>query len=364
MKRARYKCNKCKKEWYPLDNQFELSKSKASKRFAKLICHATIFMPFKDAKKLCEEFLLISPSVTMEEQIITRIGSKLHKNHEKKSRFPYAIKKKEKNVDILYIEADGAFVPIITKDGREFKENKLGIVFNNNDIITKARKNGKSYSEIVKKRMVSSIDEGVDPFKKMLYSAAIEKGFHNAKQVIFLGDGATWLSKCKEEYFPNAVQILDWYHAMEHLWDAAHAIFGESNMEKCREWVEPLEELLWHGKVATVIKRLEAMAFNEYKKKQTPLFELRGYYVSFKESMKYSEYRENGWYIGSCAIESANKYIVSQRLKLSGMQWTIPNADAMIWARCKYFENMWDEFWDEMNLADYLNEPVIVKKSA
>lgn len=323
-------------------------------------------MPFKDAKKLCKEFLLLSLSVTLMKQVATRIGAQLHREYEAKGNRPDAIENKEIDVDTLYIEGDGAMVPVILDKKREYKENKLGIVFNNKDIIVKNKKNGDTYAEIHKKKMVSSIAEGVEPFKKMLHAAAIEKGLNNAKNVIFLSDGATWLGKCKEEYFSNAFQILDWYHGVEHLWDTAHQLFGEKNKNKCQEWVEPLEELLWEGKVSIVIKRLENMALNckDYKKKQTPLFELRGYYESNRNNMKYNEYREKGWYIGSCAIESANKYIVSQRLKLSGMQWTIHNADAMIWARCKYFENEWDEFWDKMNLSDYLNIPVKKRKVA
>jgi len=322
-------------------------------------------MPFKDAKKLCEEFLMISISATLMEQVVTRIGAKLHREYEEKGKRPYTIENKESDVDTLYIEGDGAMVPVIADGGREYKENKLGIIFNNNDIIRKKKKNDDPYAEIQKKKMVSSIAEGVEPFKKMLHAAAIEKGLNKAKNVVFISDGAIWLGKCKEEYFPNAFQILDWYHAVEHLWETAHNLFGENNKKECQDWVKPLEDLLWEGKASIVIKRLGNMVFNnKYKNKQTPLLELRGYYESNRNNMKYDEYRNKGWYIGSCAIESANKYIVSQRLKLSGMQWTLHNADAMIWARCKYFENEWDEFWDKMNPADYLNTPVEKRKVA
>jgi len=321
-------------------------------------------MPFRDATKLCKEFLLVSISATMAEQVVSRVGYSLHKAQEKKGRLPYAIAKREKDVDTLYIEADGAMVPLLFGNGREYKENKLGIVFNNKDIHHCHHKDGTPFCEIYRKKMVSSLAEGVEPFKKMLYAAAVEKGVHRASQVIFLSDGASWLGKCKEEYFPDAIQILDWYHAVEHLWVTAHTLFGEANTEKCREWVTPLEELLWEGRVDEVIKKLTEMALSSRRKQQTALFELRGYYVSNKANMNYAYYRENGWYIGSCAIESANKYVVAQRLKLSGMQWKTHTADAMIWARCKYFENEWDFFWNTMEPAEYLNQPVQIREAA
>lgn len=321
-------------------------------------------MPFKDAKKICYEFLQLSLSVTLIESVVTRIGSQLHRICELKGKRPYAIKNKEQSVETLYIEADGSMVPIVGKGKREFKENKLGILFNNNDIVQKKHKNGKLYSEIKQKKYVSSIGEGVEPFKKMLYASAIEKGYYGAKNVIFLSDGAAWLGKCKDEYFPNSIQILDWYHAVEHLWLAAYKIYGDDNKELCQKWVEPLEKLLWDGDVNKVIKKLEEMASKELSKKQTPLYELRGYYASNREQMRYDEYRKNGWYIGSCAIESANKYIVSQRLKRSGMQWRLHNADAVIWVRCKYYEDQWGEFWNSMKLNKFLNIPVEKREAA
>jgi hypothetical protein len=344
----------CGIDYYPLDKELSISRSKASKRLAKVCTQTSVFTPFEHGRNLIKEMTGISVSVTLLEQIVGRIGNKLHKEAENKGRHPYAIKDKEKDVKTLYIEADGAMVPILGENGREYKENKLGIVFNDKDMIKKACKNGEEYTVIKQKKFISSLGDGVDPFKKMLYAAAIEKGYHKAKQVIFICDGASWLAKCKEEFFPNAVQILDWYHAVEHLWSTAHAIFGENNVKECTEWVVPLKEDLWKGKCNQVIKFLEKSALVN-KRRSTQLLELRGYFVSNRNHMKYNEYRKNGWYIGSGSIESANKYIITQRLKLTGMQWNKLVADAMIWARCKYFENDWDRFWDIMTLSDYLN---------
>ena len=96
---------------------------------------------------------------------------------------------------------------------------------------------------------------------------------------------------------------------------------------------------------------------NTSKKKQTLLYELRGYYVSNRNHMRYDEYRNKGWYIGSGSIESANKYIIAQRLKQSGMIWSKNSANALIWTRCKYFEGEWDAFWNSIKIAEFLNNP-------
>ena len=143
--------------------------------------------------------------------------------------------------------------------------------------------------EIQNKRFVSSLGEGADKFQKMLYAQSLEQGAKKAEEVIILGDGAVWINKFKEDYFPDAVQILDWYHAVEHLWDTARILYGENNTKRCEEWARPLKALLWNGNVDTVIAHISKEALSR-KGKQTSLIELRSYYVSNKDHMKYDEY--------------------------------------------------------------------------
>ena len=69
--------------------------------------------------------------------------------------------------------------------------------------------------------------------------------------------------------------------------------------------------------------------------------------------MRYKEFREAGYYIGSGAIESANKYIITSRMKMTGCRWLIEKADQMIWLRAKYFEDHWDVFWEEMKYREF-----------
>lgn len=360
--RARYQ-REDGKAWYPLDERLNISRLKSSKRFAKVINQLAIFIPEKHVKEHIRSILCIDVSVTLISQLVTRFGDTLHKHMEKKAGRPHTIEQREKGVKTLYIESDGAMAPLWGEHCREYKENKLGIIFNDKDILKKISPNGEESAQIVRKKFVSSIAEGVEPFKKMLFAAAVEKGYYSAEKVIFVSDGASWLEKCREEYFPKAIQILDWYHASEHLWECANEIFP-NNKEEAVQWATPLNELLWEGNVTKVIDKLTRMA-SQMKKHQTALYSLRGYYVSHAEYMKYDEYRANGWFIGSGAIESANKYIVMQRLKQSGMIWSKLGAEAMIWARCKYFEGDWNSLWDDLKMSDYFNsDSTVLEKAA
>jgi hypothetical protein len=328
----------------------------ASVRLAKVMTQTAIFMPFEDTRKLIKEFTGLKLSVTFIENNVVRIGDSLYRKAEEKGKRPYTIRKKQQGIQTMYIGVDGAMVPLISNEKSvEYKENKLGIVFTDKDITYKKGKKDKDpTAHIDKKHFVSSIAEGIEPFKKMLFAAAVEKGYYTAKEIILLGDGASWIDKLSQEYFPKAVRILDWYHAVEHLWDTAYLLFGEENKSEATAWVKPYETMLWNGKANEVISLIETEAF-KWKKKQQTLFDLRGYYVSNKDCMKYNEYRDKGWYIASGFVESANKYIIARRMKQSGMKWQQYQANALIWARCKYYENEWDQFWDSISLPEYLN---------
>jgi hypothetical protein len=348
---------------YPADMILEISRNMPSKRCAQAISLIASFIPFEHTRNFLSQLLMLDVSETCIEGITHRIGTKLYHDAWIKGRYPYGLEKGPEVPKQLYIQTDGSMVPICGDKKVVYKENKLGIVYKDTDIVRRKSKTGKESIEIQNKRYVSSLGEGADKYKKMLYAQSLEQGAKKAEEIIILGDGAAWINKFKEEYFPNAVQILDWYHAIEHLWITAHTLFGENNTKKCEEWVRPIKTLLWDGDIDTAIDKISQEALSR-KSKQAALFELRGYYISNKNHMKYNEYRSKGYNIGSGAIESANKYIVGQRLKLSGMQWTISHANAVIHLRCKYYEGRWDKFWHDMNLKNYLDHDLIQKSKA
>lgn len=316
-------------------------------------------MPFEHAAKVLQEIYHCEISETFLKELADKVGTKLYKEAEEKSRMPYNLCRDSRSIETMYIYADGAMAPILGDGAIEYRENKLGLIYTNRDIVHKKTRSNEKRIEIRNKRFVSSIGQGVEPFKKMLYACALENGYRNAQDCVFLSDGAIWLKNMKDEYFPDAIHILDWYHAVDHLWDAARKIYGEENHDVCMKWISPKKDLLWNGQVETVIEQLSREGMRS-KKKQNAYFELRGYYVANKESMRYDIYRNKGYFIGSGAIESANKYIVADRLKRTGMRWTLQHANAVIWLRCKYFEDQWDAFWDEMDLPSYLNHNFIV----
>lgn len=351
MRRRVYKCKDCNYHFYPLDHHLEIARSSASKRFAKISAMMSVFAPFEHVRTMLSETLDIQVSRTFLSQIAHRIGSKFYQQAQQNQETFHS---EDQGPETLYIQADGAMVPISGEEGLEFKENKLGLVFCEEDIEHRRTKNGKEHTEIHHKRFTTSLAKGTEEFKEMLYNSAKSKGLEQAKTTIFLSDGAGWLRKYRREYYPGAIQILDWYHVVDHLWATAHKLWGETQKQKSEKWVEPLKELLWEGKTIEVLDRIREQALKR-KTNQTPLWELHTYLVNNKDFMRYPEYRSKGYYIGSGAIESANKYVVANRMKMAGMRWSIQKANSLIWLRCKYFEDQWDSTWEQINLREYLD---------
>ena len=163
------------------------------------------------------------------------------------------------------------------------------------------------------------------------------------RRVIFLGDGARWIWDRVGAFWPEAVQILDYYHCKEHLFEFARvclqaAVFADQ--ASMLEWVSEQEALLFSDAVEEVMGRIaeidsgsEAVAEAQSK--------LLHYYGSNRERMRYGTYRRLGYLIGSGPIESAHRYVIHKRMKLSGQRWTIKGAQAVANLRVAYVSDQW-----------------------
>lgn len=165
--------------------------------------------------------------------------------------------------------------------------------------------------------------------------------------VIILADGAEWIWKWAEKY-GKAVKILDYYHLKEHLYQAGRALYGEDSL-RVRQWVKPLENLLWEGEVAKTVARIEQMKpygnAQEKGRKQEALKDLATYLKNHEGLLAYSEHREQGRTIGSGTVESTCKQLFNMRLKGPGMFWSVPGAQAVIHLRCVNLSRRWDQLW-------------------
>ena len=176
-----------------------------------------------------------------------------------------------------------------------------------------------------------------------LSAEAARRGIGSDERVVCLGDGAAsnWVQF--DEHFPNRVEVLDWYHAMEHLWRVGNGIFGQGTPEAVR-WVKEWEKELWEGRVEAVIVALRRESKREGEAGEAATEQIH-YFETNRERMRYSEYRAEGYPIGSGTVESACKRLIGARLKGAGMCWSKPGAQGVLMLRAELLSERWDQSW-------------------
>jgi hypothetical protein len=243
---------------------------------------------------------------------------------------------KTKKRGVLYIETDGAAVNTRVKDanGSSWRENKLGMVFSSDNIHSWTDKHGDKQRQIQKREYTSYIGS-VDEFKKHLFACALNNGYGLYEKTVLLSDGATWIRNMREEIFPDAQQILDYFHLCENVNDFAKYCFGMEESQH-KSWASEICQLLKDSKWPHVLEILKKI-----KKPPQCTVDLYGYISNNANHIDYADYSSKGYFIGSGAIEGGNKSVLHQRLKQSGMRWNTATAQCLLSLRTKYKSGLW-----------------------
>jgi len=240
----------------------------------------------------------------------------------------------EKEDMVLYVMTDGAAVNTRVEDenGSTWRENKTVMVFTNKDMIR--RKDG---GNIIINKEYAAFIGSAEEFKGYVLSAAVNAGYGKVKEVVIIADGAAWIRNMGKELFPDATQILDIYHLKENIYTYAKHKFSQNEKEYV-PWAEAFIDRIEKGETAEALKQLP-----EEETLPTGIVNLRTYITNNIDKINYPAYKQRGYFIGSGAIESANKVILQRRLKQAGMRWSVPGAQALLTLRAKVESNLWDK---------------------
>ncbi len=263
----------------------------------------------------------------------------------------------------LYVETDGVFARLRRdsvvmeqdeqeREGDVYRDIKVGAVF--------LGQPGRERSALAPGVFVDTAGPiqyvarraSVDAFAPLLYALAQKAGITRAEHVVVLGDGAHWIWRIAEEQFPGAVQIVDEYHAREHVWEVARAAFAAEASHK-EQWATHVSDLLAHGQIEDVIAaiaRLPPMSPPPGKSRSIPEIET-DYFRTNAERMRYPSFRAQGMHVGSGIAEAACKVVVSTRAKRSGMRWTPAGLDAILALRTAVLNGSFDQRWQELREA-------------
>jgi hypothetical protein len=350
--RAWYHCGACKHGFAPRDIELGVAGTSLSPGLAAMNDTAAAAGPFAKAAGLLENLAGVSLTVKRVERAAEASGAAQAAAVRERSSLIAGRKlvpmPPSPCPDMLYGAIDGTGVTMTAKEtaGREGKgadgrartrEVKLGVFFTQDDV------DDDGYP--VRDRDSASYIATFEPaavFGDMVEAEGIRRGAGHVRQLTILGDGAAWIWNIATGKFPEATQIVDLFHAREHLHDLARQL-EFMLLDHKQEWLEARLEDLDYGDIDAICR--EARVFPLEGTRKDELDTALGYFAHNAPRMRYKWFRSRGLFVGSGAVESGCKAVIGQRLKLSGMRWTVAGADAITTLRCQQASRPEDRIW-------------------
>ena len=247
-----------------------------------------------------------------------------------------------KTIPTMYIECDGTGVPVVKREvsGRKGKQEdstaktrevKLGCVFTQTAVNDK----GEPVRDTNSTTYFGAIETS-DEFSRRLYMEAQKRGVDSAKTVAVIGDGAKWIWGLANENFLHAIQIVDLYHAKEHLWLFIKTVTMDTKAQKSLK--KKLFALLEKGNIKKLTS-LMSKYITDDSDSQEDLQRQINYFTENAPRMRYDDFKQQGLFVGSGVIEAGCKNVVGKRLKQSGMHWTVKGANSILALRCALLSN-------------------------
>ena len=273
-------------------------------------------------------------------------------NRAKQLVFPIVSKQ---TISKMYVLMDGTGVPVVPTEAQgrigkiedqraRTKECKLGCVFTQTTVDEEGRPIRDPDSTTYRGAI-----ETAEEFALRIYTEAWRRGWEWASLRIVIGDGAVWIWNLADLHFPGAVQIVDLYHARQHLWAVGALLFPNDSARQERWMVSP-QRLLDQGRIEHLVKRLRNI-LSENEEVVQKLSSEAEYFERNASRIRYPEFRKLGLFVGSGVVEAGCKTVIGSRLKCSGMFWTVDGANAIIALRRSLLNGRFENYWEPAHPA-------------
>ena len=341
-KRAYYLCPDCQQGHYPLDQQLGLRPGQISAELESLSGMTGAQLPFGQGSQLFEALTLISVSDQTVAKATQAVGEEvqaLELEWIAQSRDGDWLQTQQRLAERpqrLYGALDAAKVHLRGQKEHPWRDLKVGAWF------TTTAEPPQSPEDDWKIRATDisyycDIQEA-QQFGDLVWASGCQRQAELAQELIFLGDGADWIWRLVQEHYPEAVQIVDWFHATEYIAPVANAAFDSE--DRRQTWIKQVRTDLWNGDLDAVISAFDRLT--DHPRASEPATKAVTYFTNNRQRMNYPEYRAKGYQIGSGTIESGCKQIVTQRLKVAGAIWEHDNAIKTAKARAALLSGQWD----------------------
>ncbi|MBM3190971.1 MAG: ISKra4 family transposase [Chloroflexi bacterium] len=343
--RAYYLCPRCHHGCCPLDERLGLRPGEMSAELESLVGMTGALMTFAKGSDLFEQLTLTSISPQSMDTATQAMGAEMMRVEEEwlqASEDGLALRAQErapKDGRRLYAALDATKVHTHEQQGAEdegWRDLKVGAWF-----VTDAPPPQRPEAEWdIRAEQISYFCDFAEAkqFGKLLWATGIQRQALRASELVVLGDGAEWIWNLAHDNYPEATQIVDWFHAAERLGEVAKAAFQDPDAQ--RKWRDRARELLWEGKTSQVIQSCQLLV--EGSRGQEEARQAVTYFTNNASRMDYATYRSKGYQIGSGTIESGCKQLGIQRMKVPGATWNLEGARLTAKARAAFLSNQWE----------------------
>jgi hypothetical protein len=350
--RPYYLCERCHCGQFPVDVELDVENTELSPGVRRMLAAVGHGAPFEHGREQMELLAGLSVTTKAVERTTEAIGEDVEVRQQRELQKAMQLElpiPMGPRIPILYVEMDGTGIPVVRKEseGRAGKQDgqpahtreaKLGCVFTQ----TAVDEEGYPLRDEASTSYVGAI-ESCEEFGRRLYAEAWQRGWARAEKKVVLGDGAEWIWNQANLHFPDATQIVDLYHAREHLWSLAAKLYPNDSPTQKR-WVMIEKDKLDDGKIEDLVVSLRSLEAS-HPGLAEDIRIAANYFEGNKERMRYPKFRKQGLFVGSGVIEAGCKTVLG-RLKQSGMFWTVRGANAIIALRCCQLSRKFEDYWE------------------
>jgi len=357
--RPYYLCAHCQQGQFPADRELDIENTEFSPGVRRMQALVGQEAPFDQGRQQMKVLAGLEVTAKSVERTAEAVGADIARHEQAESRKALQLALPVvtgQPIRILYVQMDGTGIPVVKKEtmGRPGKiagqpahtrEAKLGCVFTQ----TTWDKKGYPIRDPDSTTYTGAI-ETAEEFGQRLFREAGIRGWNRALIRVVMGDGAEWIWNLAALHFPGAILIVDLYHARQHLWEVARALYPHEEVKR-KAWMKLHQKrLLDRGKIEKLVQSLRSIR-SSHPEVTEKLRAEADYFERNAERMQYPKFRRQHLFVGSGVIEAGCKTVVASRFKRSGMFWTVRGANSILALRCSYLNGRFEDYWEGRQAA-------------
>lgn len=350
LERAYYHCSSCGHGYCPRDRHWGIENSSLSPALTRMTGTVGAMVSFQEGSELLRELAGVVVDAKQVERTAEALGREIAEDERQHSEPLDAVPLPS----TLYLGIDGTGIPLRAEElagvpgksesGAKTREVKLCTVWSAESFDSEGvpvRDEGSvTYSAAIESAFFPDLAKQRSPFAQRVWREAQRRRFTQAERRVTLGDGAIWIWNLVEELFPGAIQIVDRFHAKQHLSELSKALYGPTH-PRAAPWAQRRQEELDRGQFRALLAALRRQVMHSEEARRC-----LHYFQSNRERMRYPEFHSQGLCTSTGVVEAGCKLAIGTRLKRAGMHWTVRGSNAIIALRCSKLSGRFQDFWE------------------